>query len=279
MSARRSGARRSSHPVAAVFLVAVAVVVLSPLAFAVVASLRTDAEVAADPLGWPSTPAWGNYGRAAEAMGYGRAVLNTLVVTGGAAVLTVLAGSLCAWALTRHVRRWTGALYQVFVAGLTVPVFVVLTPVYLLLRDLGLINTHLGAVLAHAALNLPFAVFFYCGFLRAVPVELEEAAVLDGCSTPRLFTAVVFPLLRPATATMAVFVVLAVWNDLIVSMLVLDDETLRPVTPAAYALVGPYGFEPSTLFPAVVLAAAPLVAVFLALQRHIVAGITAGAGR
>lgn len=257
----------------AAMLVLVAVVLL-PVVFMVIGSLRPDPEVGASP-----RAAWDNYTAALAGMHYWRSVGNTLLITAGTAVLTVTTGSLCAWALARHSRSWTTRVYQLFVVGLTVPVFVLITPLYTMVRDFGLLDSHLGVVLAYTGFNLPFAVVFYSSFLRSIPVEVEEQAIVDGCSPPRVFLSVVFPLLRPATATLALFLTLAVWNDLAIPLVFLSSGELHTVTQATYSYVGSYGFRPAQLFPAVVLGCLPLIAVFVVLQRHIVAGITAGVAK
>jgi raffinose/stachyose/melibiose transport system permease protein len=277
VQARRRRTLRGGFASAAM-LIAV-VIVLAPVAFMIVTSLRSDSDVSGSSIGFPTHPAWHNYAAAVSGMSYWRSVTNTVIITGGTAVLTVGMGSLTAWAITRCARRWTKALYQLFLAGLTVPVFVFLTPLFMLMRSAHLLDTYQGTILVYTAINLPFAVFFYCSFLRSLPTELEEAATVDGAPAWRVFCSVIFPLLRPATATLCILVTLAVWNDLVVPLLLLSSDNMHTVTQATYSFIGTYGPKPSQLFPAVVLACAPIVVLFLALQRHIVAGITAGIGK
>jgi raffinose/stachyose/melibiose transport system permease protein len=266
--------RRTRRLLGSTAMLAFLAIVLLPVVFMVIGSLRPDAEAGAN-----LRSAWENYTAAMAGMHYWRSVGNTLLITACTAVLTVITGSLCAWALARHRRFWTTQVYQLFVVGLTVPVFVLITPLYLMMRDFGLLDSHLGVVLTYTGLNLPFAVLFYSSFLRSIPPEVEEQAIIDGCSPARVFLSVVFPLLRPATATLALFVALAVWNDLVGPLVFLSSGEKHTVTQATYSYVGSYGFHASQLFPAVVLGCLPLIAVFLVLQRHIVAGITAGVAK
>jgi raffinose/stachyose/melibiose transport system permease protein len=270
---------RQRHWVASTVIAGVVIVVLAPIVFMVVTSLRPDSDIAANAFGLPTDPAWENYPAAARGMNYWRSVANTMIITVGTAVATVLLGSMCAWAISRRVRTWTRLLYHMFIAGLTIPVFVFLTPLYILLRQADLLNTYAGAIAVYTALNLPFAVFFYCSFLRSMPIELEESGRIDGAGTWRLFWSIVFPMLRPATATLGILVTLAIWNDLVIPLLLLSSDDMRTVTQATYSFIGTYGYKPSQLFPAVVLATIPVVALFVALQRHIVASITAGVGK
>jgi raffinose/stachyose/melibiose transport system permease protein len=133
-------------------------------------------------------------------------------------------------------------------------------------------------ILVYTALNLPLAVFFFSSFLRSIPVEIEEAAVCDGASTFRVFVHVIFPLLRPVSATLAIFVTLSVWNDLVMPLILLTGAERTTVIMSAYSYIGAFGqFSPAQLFPAMVLASLPLLVVFVALQRHIIAGMVGGA--
>jgi raffinose/stachyose/melibiose transport system permease protein len=168
-------------------------------------------------------------------------------------------------------------VYRIFIAGSTVPVFVLIAPLYLFLRDLGLLNSYAGIILTYTAMNLPVAIFFYTSFFRQIPIELEEAAAIDGSGPVRTFFVVLFPLLRPVTATLATFLTLGVWNDLVIPLVFVQDPTLKTVMVNAYSLVGSHTLDPSLLFPAALLGVAPLLIVFAFFQRYIVSGLTMGA--
>jgi raffinose/stachyose/melibiose transport system permease protein len=252
---------------------------ISPILLMISVSLRSDRDVAEHPLGLPWPLKLSNYTSAFHDMNYGRSVFNTVLITGCSAVIVLITGSLCAWPLARISRRWTKAVYQLFVAGLTVPVFVMITPLYMLMRDLHLLDTFPSVILGYSALSLPFAVFFFTSFLRSVPVELEEAAAVDGAGLLRTYAQIILPLLRPATATLTIFITLAIWNDLILPLVLLTSDDKRTVTLDVYSTIGAHAYSTSQLLPAVVLGAAPLLVIFLIMQRHIIAGITAGVGK
>jgi len=144
-------------------------------------------------------------------------------------------------------------------------------------RNLGLINNWAGVILIYTAEYVPLAVFFFTSFLRQIPVELEEAAAIDGAGPIRTFFRVIFPLLRPITATLATFVALAIWNDFLIPYVFLQDESDRTLVANAYSLYDMKELQPTVLFPAALLSMAPLVIGFIFLQRHLVAGLTVGA--
>lgn len=275
----RRARARAARVIASIVLLAFTAIVLTPIWVLIVVSLHHGASAPANPFALPAPLDFQNYVTAFQNMHYLRSVGNTLIITFSTAVLTVLAASLAAWAIVRHTRRWTRTVYQIFVSGLTIPIFVVLTPLYEVMQKLHLLDSYAGIVLAYTATIMPFAVFFFAGFLRTVPAELEEAAAVDGAGLLRTYWQIVFPLLRPATATLAIFIILQVWNDLILPLVLLSSDSKQTVTLAVYATIGTHTLSPDQLLPTLVLGVLPLFIVFLALQRYVVAGIAVGAGK
>lgn len=274
----RRARNRLARVIASIVLLAFTAIVLTPIWVLVVVSLHHGSAAPDNPFALVSVD-FQNYVAAFQNMHYLRSVGNTLLITLATAVLTVFTASLAAWAIVRHTRRWTRTVYQIFVSGLTIPIFVVLTPLYEVMQKLHLLDSYVGIVLAYTATIMPFAVFFFAGFLRTVPPELEEAAAVDGAGIVRTYWKIVFPLLRPATATLAIFVILQVWNDLILPLVLLSSDDKQTVTLAVYATIGTHTMSPEQLLPTLVLGVLPLFVVFLALQRYVVAGIAVGAGK
>ncbi|RWA53403.1 sugar ABC transporter permease [Cupriavidus sp. UYMSc13B] len=257
--------------------VGIAAVILLPIFYMLMMSVRSGSEIAAAPLGLPRGFHWENYVRTFAAMNYWRSVANTLGITVAVTLLVSVIASMAAYPLARIRGAISSFLYMVLTLGLTIPMFVSLTPIYLLLRDLGLLNSYAGIILAYTVLNLPLGVFFYASFLKSVPMELEEAAVLDGCTPWQVYRYIILPLLRPITGTLAMFVTLHVWNDLVYPLLFLSDPEKFPITVSVFRFIGTMDVDPTKLFPAAVMGTLPLLIMFIVLQRQIVAGITAGA--
>ncbi|MDX3247124.1 carbohydrate ABC transporter permease [Streptomyces sp. ME18-1-4] len=248
-----------------------------PFLFTIVTSLRTAADVARAPLGFPHSFTLKNFVHAFGQIHYGRSALNTLLITGLSCLSITVIGSLASYPLARITQGWSAWVYRLFILGTSVPVFVVVAPLYLLMRDLNLLDNYAGVVFVYTAMFLPVAVFFYTSFIRSIPGDIEEAAALDGCGAFRTFFTIILPLLRPITSTLLTFVSLQVWNDLIVPLLFLQDPDKRTVMVNAYSFVDPHTVQPTTLFPAALLGVAPLFLIFVFLQRHVVAGMSAGA--
>ncbi|HEV7185283.1 MAG TPA: carbohydrate ABC transporter permease [Leifsonia sp.] len=278
---RRVGRRRPRRGPAAligdVILTIAVVLIIVPFAYTVVTSLRPASDVIKDPLGWPASLTIDNLTNAYSKMNYTQGMISSTVVLAGALICTIVLGSLAAYPLARITRSWATWVYRIFIAGSTVPIFVLIAPLYILLRDAGLLNSYAGIILTYTAINLPVAIFFYTSFFRQIPIELEEAAAIDGSGPIRTFIVVLFPLLRPVTATLATFLTLSVWNDLFVPLVFVQDPALKTVMVNAYSLVGTHSVDPSLLFPAALLGVAPLLIVFAFLQRYVVSGLTMGA--
>lgn len=258
-------------------VLALVAIMLLPLFYMVMMSFKTSTEISQNPLGLPSSLYWGNYMEALSSMGYVRSVLNSIGITVSVIVVVVLAGAMAAYPLARLDNRISRFIVMVMALGLATPNFVTITPIYVIFRDLGLLDSYLGIVLAFAALKLPLAVFFYTGFIAAIPIELEEAARLDDCSNWQVFWHIIRPLLAPVTATLSLFVMLMVWNDFTYPLLLLTDKDKLTVMIAVYKFVGNTGIDPTKLFPAAVLGSLPLLILFAIFQRRIMSGATAGA--
>jgi len=250
---------------------------LAPVFYMLMMSFRTSAEIAEEPLALPQSLYLGNYANALSQMDYWQGVANSLGITLTVTLLVALLGSMAAYPLARRTSRLGKVVVLLVALGLATPPFVTITPIYVIFRSLGLLDSYLGIVLAFTALNLPLAVFFYTSFISAIPKELEEAARLDNCNSWQIYRHIILPLLRPATATLSLFVTLMVWNDFTYPLLLLTSPEKFTVMISVYRFVGNLNIQPDMLFPAAVLGSAPLLVLFVIFQRRIVTGITAGA--
>lgn len=252
-------------------------VFIAPLFYALSTSLRSAQDVAEHPVAFPTHLDFSNFRRVFTQIQYAHSVFNTLVITGATCLLVVLFGAMAGYALGLTTRGWSRWVYRGFMAGMAVPLFVFMAPLYLLIRDLNLLGSTTGVILIYAASNLPIAVFFYTSFVRTIPGELQEAAQIDGSGPVRTFFSIYLPLLGPVTATLLLFVALAVWNDLMIPLVFLQDPGQRTVMVNAYSLMDSKIAQPTDLFPAALLGMAPLVILFAFFQRRMVEGMSGGA--
>ncbi|MGW6278619.1 carbohydrate ABC transporter permease [Kribbella sp. NPDC055071] len=260
-------------------IVIAAVAFIAPFLFTLLASFRTAGDLARAPLGLPHELTLANYRVSIDQIHYLRSALNTVFLTLASCLTVSIIGSMAAYPLGRLTSSLSSFMYRLFMVGLTVPVFVLIAPLYLLMRDLGLLDSQFGLIIIYTALNLPVAVFFYASFVRQIPEDLEEAAALDGCGPLRTFFLIVFPLMRPVTGTLLTFVSLQVWNNLVIPLVFLQDPAKSTVMANAYSFADPHTLQPTQLFPAALLGALPLLALFVVFQRQVVQGLTQGAVR
>ena len=201
--------------------------------------------------------------------------INSLVYSAGSVVLCVLFASLAAYVLSRNQTKLNKALYMYVVMGITLPInYVALTKVLMVLH---LNNTKIGIILLYTAMQLPFMTFLIHGFVAKVPVELDEAAIIDGCGPIRLFFLVVMPLLKPAIATSVVLTFLNTWNEFVSPLYFLNSTEKWPMTLSVYNFFGMYFKDWNLVCADILLTSLPVIIVYLLGQKYIVAGMTSGA--
>lgn len=192
--------------------------------------------------------------------------------------LTIVVGGPLAYRIARGRGHWHRVLFGIFVVGTFVPSQVILIPVVFLLRAIGLQDSLIGLFLYTSALSLPITVFLYTGYIRSIPRELDEAAMVDGAGLLRAFWSVIFPTVRPATATIMILTGVGAWNDFVDPLTILGPATHNyTVTTGIYTGIGQFATNFNMVYPDVLLAILPALIFFLFLQRRFVSGLTSGA--
>lgn len=218
-----------------------------------------------------------NFALAFEQANLGNAFGNTTIITTFSALLLIFFGSMSAYALARRTTKLNKYMYLLFVGVMVIPPLTALVPLYRLVVEIGLMNTHLVAILNNVAAFMPLTIFLYAGFIRStIPKELEEAAKLDGASTIGVFFKVVFPLLKPITATILIISSVYIWNDYQFAIFFLQDSSVQTLTVALAGFFGQNASQLNLVAAAALMASLPMVIVFLFLQRFFIAGLAAG---
>jgi len=256
-----------------------ALAILVPISFLVIISLRTRAQYAANPLALPETPSLNNFATAWLKADLGSAFLNTLIVTVVAIAGVVFFASLAAYAIVRWTGRSGNRIYIYFIVGLIVPFQLGLPTLYKIWAQAGLVDSLGGVILIHIGAGLPLAIFLYSGFMRTVPIELEESARIDGAGDIRIYRSIVFPLLRPVTATVIILTGISVWNDLLVSLYFLQSSGAKTLPKATMAFLSAYSSDMPVIFACAILSVIPVIVLFVGLQRFFMSGLTMGALR
>ncbi|MEW2134240.1 carbohydrate ABC transporter permease [Streptomyces sp. NPDC005435] len=251
---------------------------LAPIALVLVTSLRSFDDIAARGLGSaPHSFTFGNFGQAWVDGGQQRALINSLIVTVPCVLITLALAAMAAFALSRYEMPLRRTLLLLMLGGNLLPPQILLIPVSKLSEIMGVHDTLPALIGVQIGFGVGFYVFVLHGFMRAIPDEIQQAAVVDGAGPWQIFWRIILPLTRPALAALGALAFTWVFNDLLWAITVLRSDTKMPITAALIGLQGQYVSQWNVIAAGSVIAAAPTVAVFLRFQRHFVAGLNLGA--
>ena len=282
-AASRHGRFRVSSALVGAVLAGYAAWVVFPMVWMAYSSLKPDRAIFREPFALPSAGhlQFGNYGRAWHEARFGDYFLNSVLVTTVSVAAIVLLGAMAGYALSRFHHPAGRAVFWLFLAGLTIPAQLAMVPLFFELRALGCSIRAAGLILVYTANGLPFAIFILAGFFRSLPRSLYEAAVVDGCNEFSAFWRVLLPLARPGLVTVAIFQFIGIWKEYFFAFLLVNggDGHARtlPLGLANLAITAQYHTDYGMLFAGLVLVTIPILVVYVALQKHLVKGITAGA--
>lgn len=252
----------------------VSLIMLTPLLLILFNSFKTKSEAASMDFSWPSSWEFSNYSVVIEAGKLIQSFGNSMYYSVFSVVLGIILCSMAAFVLSRRKTRLNRFMYYFIVLGIAMPVnHIALIKV---MQLLNLMNTGMGLGLLYTALQIPFSVFLIYGFVSSVPRELDEAAVIDGCGSTKLFYKIIFPLLIPVTVTVMLLNFLIAWNEFIFPLYYLNSSTLWPMTLAIYSFFGRFESSWNLVSANIVLTSLPVVIAYLFGQKYIVAGMTAG---
>ncbi|MFC5405361.1 carbohydrate ABC transporter permease [Cohnella soli] len=260
-------------------LVVVGALSFYPVFLMIVDAFKTREGMAERPFGFPSPSEFtlDNMTNAIYKLKFYQPLLNSVWITLVSIILIILVSSLAAYPIARKKTKLYSFMYFFFLAGLMIPYQLAIITLYKEVMWLGLMNQGLGLILVYGGIMLSFPIFFYSGFIKTVPYELEEAALIDGYGRYRIFFRIVFPLLKPATATIAVLMILSLWNEFTMALLFLQKPDKVTLTVVTYAFKGQYHVHWPNMFAGLLISIFPMVVLFLSVQRFFIRGITAGA--
>lgn len=255
------------------FVLAGALLTLAPFAWMVLTSLKSSAEVFQVPLVvWPVRPLWSNYRLAVTVVPFGRGLLNTLVLVLPPLVVGLFLTALAAYAFARLRFPGREPLFAVLLGSMMIPGVVTMVPLFLLFRTLGWLDSY-RPLIVPGCFGGAYGVFLLRQFFRTLPLELEEAARLDGCNPLQTFTAVILPLAKPGLATLAVFGFMGGWNDFMGPLIYLNSPEKLPLQLVLAEFQSLYYTDWTLVMAASVLAGLPVLLLFLFCQRYFVEGI------
>lgn len=255
------------------------VITLLPVYWMVNTSLKTQVEVfSSPPTLWPENLTFQNYVRVFARRHLGRYLLNSVMIVGTAVFLSLVIGSLAAYSLARFSKHRLQQKLDFWVlAPRMIPPVALVVPMFLILQKLGLINKQLGLILVYTGFNLPFVAWMMRSFFQEIPVDLEEAAMVDGASRLRSFRDIVLPLVSPGMVATAIFALIITYNEFFFALILTSTPAAATLPVGTAALIGKTQTLYGEMAAAGVVAAVPLVIFALLVQRHLVRGLTMGA--
>jgi raffinose/stachyose/melibiose transport system permease protein len=257
-----------------------AVIMLLPFYLLVNTALKSSADAIGTPAFQPAlNPTLDSFVAIFQAGGTGNifvGLFNSATITAGAIIGLIVLGGATAYVLSRRLSKLSTTLYYLILVGIVVPAQLGLVPLYIGARALGLLGSPVGMAVIYTALLMPLAVFLYAGFIRALPTEYEEAATIDGAGPFRTYVQVVFPLLAPATGTIAIMTGIIVWNDFFTPLIFLNGSNAATLPVVVYTYVNGIIVQWNNIFAVLIVALLPITVLYLIMQRRFIQGFSGG---
>ena len=251
--------------------------VLFPLWTMIVNSFKFKFDIYTDPFGLPKKWNFESYVSVITDGDFFLYFRNSLFVTLGSIFLVLLFGAMASYALVNWKHKASRFLYLFFIAGMMLPIKIGSIRLLQLIKGLGLLNTLWGLFPVYTAMGLPIAVFVLTEFIRQIPAELTEAAVIDGATRNKVFTIIILPLLRPALATVAIYNLIPFWNDLWFPLIFINQDAHKTLLLGVTRLFGQYMTDWSLILAVLTLSAIPVLVLYLTMSKNFIRGLTAGA--
>lgn len=253
------------------------IVWMIPVYYLLVSTFKTGAQVAANPLGLPTSISFEGYKKAFVNMEYPKALFNTVFIAVMSVVVNVGISIPAAYTLARRQNKLNSAIYFFFLLGMMIPIQMGLSGLYRVVSKLGLVNHLMSVVLINAATSTISSIFLIKSFISsAIPIEIEDAARIDGCGVFSILFRIVLPLLKPIVATVSIMVMLATWNDYLNPSLFLQSRSKNVILQEVYRNVGQFSTDWASMFPMLILGILPLTLIYIFMQRYIISGVTQG---
>lgn len=284
MKAKKKKEQAASQPytkstlITQIIMTVVAILFIAPIFIIINYSFKGKRELyLSSPLSLPESLNFENYVNAFKKLDLATTFTNTLLYTSVSVFLLAVLCGVTAWAIARCKRKFFKFCYIYFIVGILIPYQALFLPIYMIGYNLHITNTRFGIIFMYVATGISFGVFLMNSFMSTVPLELEEAARIDGCSVFRTYFSVVLPLLKPAMATLVIMQAFQIWNDYLLASLYVSKKQLKTLTVAIQSLFSAQSSDYTTAMAAIVISVLPIAVLFLSLQKYFIKGMTVGA--
>lgn len=281
INAKAARARKIRHVIFILVLILLFVCFIFPFVLVVINVFKSKADITTDPLALVGAHGFtlSNFPEAMEKMDFWKSFANSAIITIFSTIITILLSAMAAFVIVRNKWKVCGALFGLMIASMVIPFQVLMIPLVSLYGGvLGILSHRATLIFMHVGFSVSMATFMFHGAINTnVPIALEEAGTIDGCTRWQIFWRIVFPLLKPTIATVAIIDAMAFWNDYLLPSLVLDKKELYTIPIATQAFYGTYSTDIGLVLAALLLAMLPILILYMFLQRYIVEGVTSGA--
>ena len=274
--------RKMTNALAMTGLIIIFIAYMFPFVMVVINSLKEKRDIIKSPFSWLFTIkglSFDNFVKAFTQMDFLNAFKNSLIVTVCSTLLVTLLASMLAYYIVRHNNKISKITFALMVASMIIPFQAIMIPLVSIYGSgLGILNHRITLIFMHTGFSMAMSVFMFHGFIRGnVPIALEEAAYIDGCTHSQTFFKIVLPLLKPIISTMVILNSMAFWNDFLLPSLVLTDKELLTLPLSTYSFYGTYSADYGTIMAGLLLCVIPIMILYVALQKQIIGGVVAGA--
>lgn len=253
------------------------IIFLFPIAWVVFASFKDNPSLLTQPWALPNPVQYQNYTIAWVSGKIGQYFLHSLIVSGATLLLNLLFSSMAAYAISRMKWKLSKTVMNIFLIGMMVPIHATLIPLYLIFAKIGLINSLMGLIIPYMVFAFPTTIYILSSFFSSLPRDIEEAAVIDGCSLWRVFWKIILPISAPGLFTVSIFGFVASWNELLVAMIFTTGDSVKTLPVGLTNFVGTYSTNYAPMLAAIVLAMLPTIVIYCIFSNKIIGGMTAGA--
>ncbi|MBR2540962.1 MAG: carbohydrate ABC transporter permease [Mogibacterium sp.] len=279
---KAAAAKKRNHIIMLIVLILLFLFFIMPFIMVLINVFKDKADIVTDPLAIIGAHGFTlkNFPEAMNKMNFFNVFKNSLIITVCATILTILVSAMTSFVIVRNGKwKMCAAVFALMVASMVIPFQVLMVPLVSVYGGIfGVLNHRITLILMHVGFSVSMATFMFHGAIHTnIPLELEEAALIDGCSRWQTFWKIVFPLLKPTIATVAIIDAMAFWNDYLLPSLVLTDKALYTIPIATQQFYGTYSTDIGLVMAALLLAMLPILILYLFLQKYIVAGVTSGA--
>lgn len=250
---------------------------LYPILWLVINAFKTNEELFLSPWTLPSSLSLDNFIRAIKDANLIRNFINSAIIAVAVVVVSTLFSAMAAYGITRLKWKLSGVVLSIFMLGMMIPTYSTIIPLFSIFNKLKLNNTYLAVIIPHLVFSFPISILILTGFFRTIPHELEEAALLDGCSIPRAFFQIIWPTATPSLVTVSVITFITAWNDLLFPTIFLSDKEMMTLPVGLAAFQGRYSTDYVGMIAAVVITIIPSIIIYSILHEKIIDGMTAGA--